>query len=129
MTEMSETFGFRVRGDAVIEGLLLPDTVTLGEVRLTLGEPARITLTNTGFRSQSPIVAWILEYPDREVHVFAEFQVCQTRQSSLWKMRQRNPANDGFLVGVGSPDYFQVMSSRRIELDMQHWAKQLRDMC
>jgi hypothetical protein len=126
---MPESYGFRLRHDAVIDGLLLPDSTTLGEVRLALGEPKRITLTSNGFRSRSPRVAWILEYPDRDVHIFAEFQVCHTHQAALWQMRQDLTLGSGFLVGVGSPDYIGVMPTRPIELDVHRWAKQLRDLC
>ena len=129
LADVNEPYGFHIREDAVIDGLLLPGKITLGEVRLALGEPKRITLTANGYRSRSPRVAWVLEYPDRAVHIFAEFRVCQTSQPALWQMQQDATLGNGFLVGIGSPDYIRVMPSRPVELDAHRWAKQLRDMC
>lgn len=129
LADANQSYGFHVREDAVIDGLLLPGEITLGEVRLALGEPKRITLTTNGFQSRSPRVAWVLEYPERGLHVFAEFQVCQINQPALWRMRQDSTLSSGFFVGIGPPDYIRVMPSRPVELDARRWARQLWDLC
>lgn len=129
LADPGETYGFHVGEDTTIDGLLLPGDITLGELRLALGEPGRITLTTGGYHSRTSHVAWVLEYPQHGVHVFAEFPVCQTTLPALWRLRQDNTLADGFFIGIGPPDYIRVMPSQPVELDRRHWATQLWGLC
>ena len=125
-TSEDRAFAFTVRED-VVDWLILPEQVTLGDVRLALGEPQRITVTaNTLY---TPRVAYVLEYPSRALHIYAEFRVCEIDQATFWRMRADGDARASFFVGLGHPDYIRVMPYRPVELNPASWATQLRDLC
>lgn len=107
--------------------LLIPMRVSLGAVRLALGSPERITLTTNGGRR--PRAAFVLEYPARALHVYAEFRLCEINPAAFWQMGIGESQAGGFYVGTGRPDYIRVMPNRPVELDPHHWAKELRDFC
>ncbi len=105
----------------------IPPRVSIGMVRLALGSPERITLTtNGGIR---PRAVYVLEYPQRALHVYAEFRLCETDQAAFWQMREGENAAGGFYVGTGRPDYIRVMPNRPVPLDPQRWANEMRDLC
>ena len=127
-TESTEDQSYRFSGlEGRIEGLVLPTDVTFGDLRLALGAPQRITVTTNS--NYAPRVAYVLEYPARALHLYAEFHVCEINQSRFWRMRVDGDERASFHLGLDAPDYIRVMPNRPVELDPSTWAKQLRDLC
>jgi hypothetical protein len=124
--QASADYGFTVR-DGLIDALTLPPETTLGAVWLALGEPGRITVTTNGDRA--PRVAFVLEYPARALHVYAEFRVCEINRAALWRIPADRSAAASFYVGSGPPDYIRVMPYRPVQLDRRAWAGQLQALC
>jgi hypothetical protein len=125
-TSEDRAFAFTVNED-IVDWLILPEQVRLGDLRLALGEPQRITATANS--PYAPRVAFVFEYPARALHIYAEFRVCEIDQTSFWQMRADGDNRASFFVGLGRPDYIRVMPNRPVELDPTAWAKQLRDLC
>ncbi len=127
-TGATENHAFMFTGlEDRVEWLVLPQRVTLGELRLVLGDPQRITATTNG--SYAPRVAFVLEYPARSLHIFAEFHVCAIDQNTFWQMRPDGNSQASFFLGLGHPDYIRVMPNRPVDLDPSAWANQLRALC
>jgi hypothetical protein len=122
----AEKFAFLVR-DETADWLVIPNRVTLGEARLALGEPARIMLILN--RTDPPRAAYVLEYPDRDMHIYAGFRPCEMSRGAFWLMQSNGDTNGSFFVGVGKPDYVRTEPSRQIMLDPRTWAKQIQDFC
>jgi hypothetical protein len=119
-------FAFLVRGNTA-DWLVIPDTVTLGEARLALGEPQRIVLIMN--RTDPPRAAYVLEYPERDMHIYAGFRPCEMSRNAFWQMQANGDTDGSFFIGVGTPDYVRTLPSRRVELDRHIWAKQIQDLC
>lgn len=121
-----KNYAFLVRDDTA-DWLVIPDSLTLGEVRLALGEPGRIMLIVN--RTESPRAAYVLEYPEQGIHIYAGFRPCETTRNTFWQMQANGDTTSSFFVGVGRPDYVRAAPNRRIELDQRMWAKQIQDVC
>ena len=121
-----DKFAFLVR-DETADWLVIPDHVTLGEARLALGEPQRIMLILN--RSDPPRAAYVLEYPERGMHIYAGFRPCEMSRDTFWQMQANGDTTGSFFVGAGMPDYVRAEPNRRMELDRHIWAKQIQDLC
>lgn len=82
-----------------------------------------------GFARHRHRAAYVLEYPEQGIHIYAGFRPCETTRNTFWQMQANGDTTSSFFVGVGRPDYVRAAPNRRIELDQRMWAKQIQDVC
>lgn len=92
--------------------------VTLGEIQLALGQPDRVMTYSTPQRGYTPFVAAYSRY---SLYVLVDMPACTLNQATLWNTTRYVEIVVGNWLEYSS-DYY--VSSR--ELDMNHWAHQLR---
>lgn len=109
--------------DVTVERVNVFDSgLALNRFFLTFGTPARIVVYKT---LRPNVVSLVAFYPQNGLAVVTNFSLCDLRQPMLWS-DDRDVSIDVGLWRADSeePDYYLVAT----ELDIQTWAKQLRDM-
>jgi hypothetical protein len=119
-------YAFRVQRNLVTR-VVLPSNITLGELRLVLGEPESLTAAFTNEYLER--AAFVLDYPQHGLHVFVGFYPCMVDQEAFWRIRHESTVSGSFIVNTGVPPYARILPATRMDLDPSTWAKQLRDFC
>jgi hypothetical protein len=120
-------YAFRVNRNHVVERPILPYSLTLGEVHLLLGEPARVSAAMTN--EYQPRGALMLDYPAYGLHLFIGLYPCEVNQREFWQTPHESSLYGSFFIGLGEASYARLLPNTRIELDPRAWAKQIREFC
>jgi hypothetical protein len=121
-----KNYGFVV-DNGTLDWLILPRSITLGEVILALGQPAHAAMTINS--SDQRRGAYLLEYPSRAIYIFVGFNACYTDRGRFWRIRADGRLSGSFFVGIGSPDYLVSPAHEWFELDPRIWARQIETTC
>ncbi len=89
---------------------------------LTFGTPKRLVVYKT---LRTNVVSLIAFYPQNGLSVVTNLSLCDLHQTTLWHDNRAVSIDVGFWrADSEQPDYYLAA----IELNIQNWAKQLRDM-
>ncbi|MBZ0299930.1 MAG: hypothetical protein K8J31_09325 [Anaerolineae bacterium] len=111
----------------VVTRPILPEGVTLGDVRVALGEADRVTAAYSNKFTRR--VALLFSYPAYGLHIFVDYYPCQLGRAAFWHLRHLERETGGYFIGMGEGDYAQMMPASQVEIDRSAWAKQIHDFC
>lgn len=120
-------YAFRTDSDNTVIRPVMPSSITLGEVFLTLGEPAQVTAAISNEYQPRAIV--MLAYPQRATYLLVGLDRCDIEQDQFWHMYHESGLYSSFYVGFGEPGFIRIVPHTHVTLDQTAWANQLRDFC